>query len=368
MNIPSHYQSAFFEALDLRGDVDLRVVYFKGISQNRAAEGWNGAHTNESFESIVDDAASQEDMVKGIPDWEHRVHIISGYFSTQLIEFFCSNKIQWCHWSEMPGVRLAELLRYNMPLFRLLNPLMLYAKHKEGLKIKKYAAGAFGQGDLARRSFRLMGVPDTKIADLFYVPSALAETMPSVQVVEFAAGRKVFLSVGALCKRKGIDILLKAFARQSTSDWCVVLCGLDRADGVYQALAKKLGIEKQVLFLGAYPVERISEVYCGADVFVLSSRFDGWGAVLNEAASLGLPMIGTDLCGGSWHVIDDGRTGFRVRADSIASLGAAMKKYIYQPELIEKQGKAARIHFEESFTPGRNAERFVESLLAWGCK
>ncbi|MEI6891694.1 MAG: glycosyltransferase family 4 protein [Pontiella sp.] len=368
MNIPSHYQSAFFDALDSRHDVDLRVVYFRGISQDRAAEGWSGEHAYKSFESVVDDGTSPEGMVKTVSDWEHRVHIISGYFSSKLIDYFCKNKIRWCHWSEMSGVRLAELLKYNMSLFRLLNPLVLYAKRTEGLRIRKYAVGAFGQGDLARRSFRLMGVPDSKIDDLFYVPAALAETTPSIQVVEFAAGRKVFLSVGALCKRKGIDVLLKAFARQNASDWCVVLCGLDRADRIYQALAKKLGIEKQVLFLGAYPSKRINEVYSGADVFVLPSRFDGWGAVENEAASLGLPIIGTDLCGASMHVIVEGINGFRVKAGNVASLANALKAYIQTPPRIVAHGQASRDRFYECFTPGHNAERFVESLAAWSCR
>jgi glycosyltransferase involved in cell wall biosynthesis len=184
-------------------------------------------------------------------------------------------------------------------------------------------------------------------------------------MLAFSKGRKTFLAVGALCPRKGIDVLIKAFSRLKTDDWCLVLCGLDKTGGFYENLVKKLGIQEKVLFLGAYPVERIAEVYCAADVFVLPSRFDGWGAVLNEAASLGLPMIGTDLCGGSWHVIDDGHTGFRVRADSVASLEKAMSNYVQDPELIEKQGNAARIHFEKAFTPERNAERLVSAINTW---
>lgn len=368
MNIPSHYQSAFFQALESREDVDLRVVYLQQASRHRAAEGWKDGHDYQPFESCAEGRTRPEQLVETVPDWEERTHVVSGYFCSGLIDWFCAHRTLWCHWSEMPGIRLAELLGYRMPLFRLLNPLMLACKRAEGRRIKNHALGAFGQGHLAHRAFRTMGVPKSKIADLYYVPNGLPEAEPCAQMVEFSKGRKIFLAVGALCRRKGIDVLLKALARLETSDWCLALCGLDRAEGIYQVLARKLGIEDRVLFLGAYPVERISEVYAAADVFVLPSRFDGWGAVLNEAASLGLPLIGTDLCGGSWHVVDEGRTGFRVRAASVGSLSAAMRIYVEKPELIQTQGAASLAHFKKTFTPESNAERLVAVLQAWGCE
>jgi len=368
MNIPSHYQSAFFQALDKCEEVDLRVVYFRGISRHRAAEGWKDDHRYQPFESSAEGKTSPEEIVATVPDWKERIHIISGYFSSELIDFFCANGTPWCHWSEVPGIHLAELLGYRMLLFRLLNPLMLAGKRGEGRRIKKHALGAFGQGWLAHRAFRAMGVPEQKIADLYYVPDGLSRAEPCTQMAVFSKGRKVFLAVGALCRRKGVDILLKAFAKLGAADWCLVFCGLDRAEGTYQALAQKLGLGDRVLFLGAYPVEQIAEVYSAADVFVLPSRFDGWGAVLNEAASLGLPLIGTDLCGGAWHVIDEGRTGFRVRAGSAGSLAGAMQAYVTEPELIARHGEAARVHFRKIFTPESNAARMVSALQRWGCE
>ncbi|MDF7826690.1 glycosyltransferase family 4 protein [Pontiellaceae bacterium B12227] len=368
MNIPSHYQSAFFQALERRDDVDLRVGYFNGASQDRAAEGWKNDYAFKDYEFCVESGATPDALVESVADWNERIHIISGYFSSELIEWFCEQNATWCHWSEMPGIRLADLLHFRMPLFRLLNPLMLSCKRKEGLQIKNHALCAFGQGVLARRAFKQMGVPNEMISDLYYVPEGLESAEPSAQMVEFAKGRKIFLAVGALCRRKGIDVLLKAFALQKTEDWCVVFCGLDRASGVYQALARKLGIQEQVLFLGAYPVERIAEVYTAADVFVLPSRFDGWGAVLNEAASLGVPMIGTDLCGGAWHIIEEGQSGYRVRAGSVYSLAGSLRTYINNPALTKQHGRKALEIFQKNFTPDSNAVRLVAALNERGDK
>lgn len=366
MNIPSHYQSAFFHALEKRTDVDLKVIYLKGSSNERIAEGWRDIIDYQPFECNAAGLSIISGLDNLLPDWTERIHLISSHFASELIDLFCKKGVSWWHWSEMPGLRLAELLRYRMSLFRMLSPLMLICKRCEGRRIRKHAFGAFGQGRLARQAFRLMGVPDKKIYDLYYVPAALKPMAACDQIVKFAAGRKVFLAVGALCSRKGIDVLLKAFAWLKTCEWCLVFCGLDKAEGQFQVLSEKLGIKERVLFLGAYPSDQIAEVYTAADVFVLASRFDGWGAVLNEAASMGMPLIATDMCGAAWHVIEDGKNGFRVKVGSVRDLAEKMKSYVENPQLMEEQGRYSRDLFFREFTPERNGERLVQSISFTG--
>jgi glycosyltransferase involved in cell wall biosynthesis len=367
MNIPSHYQSSFFRALWARADVDLAVRYFHISSDHRQKEGW-GLHTLQPYERSIEGLNTLEAMLETVPDWRKRIHVINSNFSKGLVDFFCREKIRWVHWSEMPGIRLAEAFGYRIWLYHLLNPLMLLMKYREGRCIKKNAMGAFAQGSLAERSFRFMGVPQKKIAPLYYSPDPLITTSPCAQVMEFTRGRRAFLYVGSLCRRKGIDVLLHAFSKLYTSDWCLVLCGFDTESGHYASLAVQLGIEKRVLFLGAYPAEKISEVYGASDVFILPSRFDGWGAVLNEASSLGLPLIATDMCGAAWHVIKNGKNGFRVRADSISELQQAMELYVKNPSLIKKHGEISKSVFFDEFSPDKNAERLLAALRYWNQK
>ena len=366
MNIPSHHQTAFFQALERRGDIDLRVVYLTGELGARIAEGWSSEHESLPFEAVVSEHESPLAAVELVPDWRDRIHIICESFSHELIRLFCREKVSWCHWSEVPGIRLARLLNYCLPLFNLLNPIMLLMKrYGEGQRIRRYAIGAFGQGMLAEQAFYRMGIPPEKFAELYYVPAPLPESDPCAQMVEFSRGRKVFLAVGAVGRRKGTDILLRAFAGLNASEWCLVICGLDRTGGRTQALAKRLGIESNVLFLGAYSADRISEVYAAADVSILASRFDGWGAVLNEAASLGLPLIGSSHCGSSWHIIKNGVNGFRVKAGSIKQLRKAMQVYVNTPQLLQSHGAFSRKLFSEAFTPDKNAARLVDALECW---
>lgn len=360
--MPSHYQSALFIALQQRVEVDLVVRYFRGVQENRRTEGWAKGHHYQGFESCVENCVTPRAIAETVLDWRDRIHVISMNFNAQLIDLFCRENVRWVHWSEMPGIRLADLLSYRMWLYNILKPLVLRGKFREGLRIKKHALGVFGQGKLARNAFELMGIPRKMICDLYYSPASLERKDPCEKIIEFAGHRKVFLSVGVLCKRKGIDLLLKAFAGLKTNDWCVVLCGLDKEKGFYFSLVERLEITKKVFFLGAHPVEDIAEVYEASDVLVLASRFDGWGAVINEAASLGLALIGTEMCGAAWHIIRDGENGFRVKEDSISALQQALQSYVENPGLVKTHGRKAKEIYNSQFSPVSNAERFVHGL------
>lgn len=365
MNIPSHHQKPFFNALNSDSRINLEVRYFGGTDLSRTKEGWSDNDTLESYEQILPSSLSPKAQLETVPECYDRIHLISLGFNRDLVEYFCQEKISWCHWSEMSGIRLADLLSYKMWLYSLLQPLYIFFKRKDGRLISKNALGVFGQGILAKRSFVRSGIYENKISYLYYTPAPLNHTKPAEEITMFAKQRKVFLCVSALCERKGIDVLLKAYARLESKDWCLVFCGLDKEYGKYQELSKDLGIEDNTLFLGAYSADNISDVYSSADVFVLPSRFDGWGAVLNEAASIGLPLIATDLCGASWHLIKDGINGYRVKANSVNSLSSALRFYIDQPELVKSHGAESLKIFTNDFTPEKNVERLVCSLRSW---
>ena len=366
MNAPSHYQAAFYAALRQRGDVDLVVRYLQSSAPNRFSEGWEVTGEFAEFEGCVEGFLNPQDMLATVPNWQDRIHVACRSFTPALIDLFCRRKVRWCHWSEMPGINLAALLGYRLGLFRALRPLYLATKRAEGRRIATSALGAFAQGQLASQAFESMGIPRQKIADLFYSPEALDDSAPPLDTVsDFLRGRRAFLSVGSLCPRKGTDVLIRALANLKSRDWCLILCGLDCGNGRYQRTARRLGVDDRVLFLGAFPLVRIAEVYTACDVLLLASRFDGWGAVLNEAASVGLPLIATEMCGAAWHLVQNGENGFRTQAGSPQALGQAMGVYVENPELIATHGQASKELFLRDFTPGRNAERMVTALLRW---
>ena len=146
---------------------------------------------------------------------------------------------------------------------------------------------------------------------------------------------------------------------------CLVLQGGGDA-GPYRRFCSEHCIEDDVFFFGACPSDRIAGIYGSCDCLVLPTLHDGWGVVLNEAASVGMPIISTTECGAAWHLIEDGKNGFRVPANNADALREAMERYIDDPGLIVRHGAASRKIFSD-FTPETMAERlhgYLEEALA----
>lgn len=128
-------------------------------------------------------------------------------------------------------------------------------------------------------------------------------------------GMKTLLYVGQLVPRKGVDILLRAFAAASrvVSDWQCQLAGTGNQAEQLKALAKSLGIEDRVQFLGS--VEEPYRLYATAHLFALPSFDEGQPLVLLEAMAHGLPTVGFADCTGVNALIQHGETGLLAGAE-----------------------------------------------------
>jgi glycosyltransferase involved in cell wall biosynthesis len=122
------------------------------------------------------------------------------------------------------------------------------------------------------------------------------------------ADAKVLITVGGLVERKGFHRVIACLPRLlgtfPTLHYLAV--GSAGPEGDYsahlQAQVQELGLTERVHFLGALPPLRVCEALSAADVFVLSTRNEGWANVLLEAMACGLPVVATDV-GGNAEVI-----------------------------------------------------------------
>jgi glycosyltransferase involved in cell wall biosynthesis len=104
-------------------------------------------------------------------------------------------------------------------------------------------------------------------------------------------------------------------------------------------LANSLGISSRVEFLGAST--NVKDVYHTFDVFVLSSRNEGFANVILEAMASGLPVIATDV-GGAREAIENGRTGFIVPPHNPEALAQYVSRILADPGLRLEMGRAGR--------------------------
>ena len=107
---------------------------------------------------------------------------------------------------------------------------------------------------------------------------------------------KRFLAVGRFArKHKGFDLLIEAFHlfAQKDSEWKLDIVGEGVEEKMYRELITKYKLENRILI---HPfTNRIQDYYSQAQVYVLSSRWEGFGLVLVEAMAHGLPVISSDL-------------------------------------------------------------------------
>lgn len=179
--------------------------------------------------------------------------------------------------------------------------------------------------------------------------------------------RPLLLFVGRLRHYKGVDVLLRAMTAVEQAHLVVV--GIGPMSDAWQALARELGLQAKVSFLGEAPDADVLALYQAADLFVLPStnRAETWGAVQIEAMASGLPVICTELGTGTSYVNQDGVTGLVVPPNEPGALAAAIQTLIANPDLRRRLGQQGLRRAAEQFSTAamlQNMLAFYQEALA----
>lgn len=159
-------------------------------------------------------------------------------------------------------------------------------------------------GELGANWFRACGYPPSKILEFAYVVEPASVTTPcnpcAPQAQPCAAEQQALriLYAGQLIHRKGLDTFLRALALLN-GEFHVNLIGSGPKESELKHLGETLGISHKLQWRGRLPAEEVRKHMFNADVFVLPSYHDGWGAVVNEALMAGTPVIASQECGAS---------------------------------------------------------------------
>ncbi len=117
----------------------------------------------------------------------------------------------------------------------------------------------------------------------------------------------------------------------------------------------------QVKITGFKNQTELPSLYASGDIFVLPSRFDTWGLVVNEAMLFGLPTIVTDMVGAAQDLVVPGVTGFVYPAGDVARLTQLLEELLIDPAKRVKMGEAARQRIE-MWNYGACIEGVVQAL------
>jgi glycosyltransferase involved in cell wall biosynthesis len=174
------------------------------------------------------------------------------------------------------------------------------------------------------------------------------------------------LSVGALVRRKGFDVLISALATLADLPWRLIIAG-DRGRDPKTAAQLDADISRyklggRVAVLGAVSAQQLAQLYSGADLFVLASHFEGYGMAYAEAIAHGLPVIGT-TAGAIPETVPAG-AGVLVASDDVDALAAALRETIENPQRRQRLATSARTAAAQLPTWQDSAKLFARALEA----
>jgi glycosyltransferase involved in cell wall biosynthesis len=174
------------------------------------------------------------------------------------------------------------------------------------------------------------------------------------------------LAVGAVVPRKGYDLLIAALAPLRDLPWRLTIVGDRTRDANTAArLARELerrALDARITFVNAVSPERLADYYAGADLFVLASRFEGYGMAFAEAIAHGLPVVGTNA--GAIVETVPADVGILVPPDDVTALTEALRAVITDPAFRQRLAMSARAAALRLPTWRQSAGLFAQAIAA----
>lgn len=175
--------------------------------------------------------------------------------------------------------------------------------------------------------------------------------------------KTVILYYGQMIERKGVLVLVHAFKllKKRYPDLALFLIG----DGPLQADIKEIiSRDKQfdIHLLDNPGDKKILDYYAASNIFVLPSKEEVWGLVVNEAMAAGLPVIVSDNAGCSIDLVKEGENGFTFKNQSSDSLAEKIELLLKDKEKMKKMGNRS-LQIIQEFTPEKTSKAIVEAIL-----
>ncbi len=195
----------------------------------------------------------------------------------------------------------------------------------------------YAVGQAGVKSYAEHGVPERLLRSLPYTKDFSVYQSP-----ETTHDNEVIVTTARLVPSKKIDQLVRVFSDLADDypDWRLNIIG----DGAMRPELEngiKENLRGRITFHGYAGSEKQSEIYAGADLFVLPSMHDGWGMVVPEAMAAGLPVITTDGVMAGRDLVRSGENGFLLPPGQSEPLKAILLRVMRGDLDLEKMGAAA---------------------------
>jgi len=350
-NLLAFYQAPHIQALAEMGHSVVWVSQ-EEVSEERRAQGWSIPNYSNMNVCL---APSDEEIKRLIQEaGPEAIHVFSGLHGFPMVT-------KAFHECLKTSARLGLLIenRDDRGLKGLMRLMQYRLDHlRYGKRISFILSMGYTGGHGGRYWYRRCGFGEEAIFPYGYFVGG-----PKEQIVPVADPNETveLLFVGQLVQRKGVDVLLKALAPHSQLKWRLRVLGDGSEKQTLMDLAKSLGIAEHVEFLPYMKNAEAMNQMAQSDLFILPSRFDGWGVVINEALLRGVPVICSDRCGAQDLLQEEWR-GEVFPSESVSDLSRILEKWIRKGKNTPES--AARINDWNRSISGETAAKYLCEVLA----
>ncbi len=348
-NIISPHQAPFMRELAARGH-EVVVVATEAMSEERRKQGWIMPSLG-SARIILGPDAEQVSQIIAASD-ANATHLIAGARGTPLGR-------QVARACRASGRRMGIIT--ESPDTRGFGGPLRWAKYAgERITLGRHFDFILAMGQRGVNWFKLCGYPPDRIFPFAYVTEPGTGDRGQRSEARGQPGPPTILFVGQIIARKGVDLLLRAFALIRVPGVKLQLVGHGLEEASLCQLADTLGISESVEWLGGKNSAEIPTLMAQAKVMVLPSREDGWGAVVNESLLVGTPVICSTACGAA-DLIRQPWLGTVFPAGNVTALAEAMSDWSAHGTNLPEQRQRVR-NWAQCIEALRVA-RYVEEIL-----
>lgn len=349
-NIQSIHQASFIRALASIPGVKVLYAYEEDIPPERVASGWYAPDFGRA--KVVDVRRSENfEFLCRLTD-QSACHCFGAYFSLAI----ANKALKRLSDASCRRVWITEA--FDLQGWRgLLRKARL--SWLMGVSGQHRFSQIFAMGKLGVDCFTQAGMPVGRVKEFAY----LSQLPPQPEVAPSSPTNEIytFVFIGQLISRKGVDVLIRALSEIDDQVWRLVIIGDGPERQRLNDLASQLGLGARVEFMGSLSNEGALAFLQHADCLVLPSRFDGWGAVVNEALLAGCRVVVSDRCGAATIVSSIG-SGTVAPAGDLASLERALRNTLSTRIVDPGQRKILALKAARALDPAAVANYFCCSI------
>lgn len=327
-NVPSPYRVEFFNKLSEY--CDLTVIYERSAASDRHSN-WKAKSNNKYKEIILNsinisnDSSISLGAIKHIKNNNYDI-IVSGVYHTitsmLTILYMYSKGINFVLNTDGGFIKSDSKIKYMLKKFFISKATWYLSPSDMSDKYLMY------YGAKEKTIYRY---PFTSISKEEIMKETLSEYEKEQLKKELEIKEEnIIITVGQIIPRKGIDVLLNAM-KNIKQDIGVYIIGGDITKE-YKEIIEKYEL-KNIYFEGFKTKEELEKYYKIADIFILPTREDIWGLVINEAMAKGLPIITTDRCNAGIELIENGINGFIVKTNNPNEIKVKIEEIIEDENL-----------------------------------